>query len=65
MIDRRTATLRSPAVAGKRAVFRYRNDAAREVLGAAAFEAAYERGRSLAYPDALALAQDLAQVRRR
>lgn len=40
-------------------------DAAREVLGAAAFEAAYERGRSLAYPDALALAQDLAQVRRR
>lgn len=43
MIDRRTATLRSPAVAGKRAVFRYRNDAAREVL----FRADSTQGRAL------------------
>jgi hypothetical protein len=41
---------------------------ARRVLGQSAFDAAYQRGRDLDYPAALALAQesaDVGQVRRR
>jgi hypothetical protein len=37
-------------------------DGARETLGAAAFEAAYQRGRNLGYAEALALAEDSAAL---